>query len=561
MRCAGSSAAADAARRAPARAWLAAGCAALLAAVPAWCADAAVTTAELPSWRAQLLPPADGAWRRVPQEFTFNNESEPKTLDPALMTGVLESRLALALFEGLVTYDPRTLAPRPGLATAWDISPDLLTYTFHLRPQACFSDGSPIDSGVVRRSWLRALDPATAAEYAYQLFPVAGAEAFHAKPGLDPALVQVDASDPRTLVVHLAHPCPYFLDLCAFPTLAPVPLERIARWGAAWTEPEHIACSGPFLLTQWLPDEQLVMEANPRYWDAGHVTLRRLTALPYSSSETAYKKYLSGGLDWTPGAPVTKMNELLRNPDYYITPYLGVYYYRFNCTRPPFDDVRVRQAFDLAIDRTIITEHVTRGGQLPATWFCPDCAGYHHVPGLTPDPDRARALLAAAGYGPGRPFPTVELLTNNAELHLQVAESVVQQWRDVLGVQVSLQKCEWKVYLDRIDRLDYQIARASWIGDYGDPNTFFDLWLTDGGNNHTGWSCPAYDQALLASQREADPVRRLAEFARCEHLLVEDQLPIMPLYIYVNQGLLSAHVHGWYENVRDIHPWQYVWLE
>ncbi len=529
----------------------------LLASSAARAADAV----PLPEWHARLMPPGSH-WKSVPQDFVFNNDTEPQTLDPAIMTGVTESRIALALYEGLTSYDPVTLAPRPGIAERWDVSSDSSTFTFHLRGGLVFTDGERITAQLVRDSWIHTLTPASGAQYAYQLFNIAGAEDFYTGKTRDPATLGVHALDERTLEVRLSRPCPYFLDLCAFPTLMPLPLAAIERWGNDWTKPEHFAGDGPFTLSDWRPHVAIVMRRNSSYWDAAHVMLDSITVRPYDDVETAFKLYQDDQLDWLPSVPPSKMQEVLRMADYYVSPYLGTYYYRFNCSRPPFDDARVRRAFSIAVDRRVITEHVLRAGQLPASWFCPDCNGYHHVEGLAYDPAAARSLLAEAGYGPGgKPFPALKLLTNDSQTHKRVAESVIQQWKEVLGVQVTIQICEWKAYLDSMEHLNYQLARASWIGDYGDPNTFFDLWVTGGGNNLTGWGDPRYDAWLRESQESADPAVRLDRFAKLEALLVREQLPIMPLYMYVNQGLLRERVNGWHENVRDIHPFQFIWLE
>lgn len=514
----------------------------------------------LPPWKAALQPDGD-AWRSVAQELVFNNDTEPQTLDPGIMTGVPESRIGLSLFEGLVAHDPVTLEARPGVAERWEMSADGLTWTFHLR-EARWSDGAPLTAHDFVRSWRRVLTPATGAEYAYQLYPLAGAEAFHQGKAADPASVGVVATDARTLVTTLARPCPYFLDLCAFHTLFPVPMDLVQRVGERWTQPENFVGNGPFRLATWQPRGRIEVVPNEHYWDRAQVRLAKLTFLPIDDAETAYKRFQEGGVHWLPSVPVSKIDEVRRLPEYYAVPYLGTYFYRFNCSKPPFDDARVRQAFSLAVDRRVITDHVLRAGQVPATWFCPDVAGYRHVPGLAHDPARAQRLLAEAGYGPGgKPFPKVELLFNTSEAHKQVAESVVQQWRSALGVEVGLRNSEWKVYLEETDRLDYDLARASWIGDYGDPNTFFDLWVSGGGNNKTGWSNADYDRLLRASQAEPDHAKRLTLFAEMERILVEQQLPIMPVYIYVNQGLMKDSVRGWHENVRDIHPWQYLWME
>jgi oligopeptide transport system substrate-binding protein len=511
-------------------------------------------------WKKHLQPDSDH-WKSVAQDLVFNNDTEPETLDPGLMTGVPESRLGLALFEGLIAYDPETLAARPGMASAWEISTDGLDYTFHLRPEAAWSDGKRLVAGDFVASWRRALLPKTAAQYAYQLYPIAGAEEFNRGTTTDFATVGAKAPDDATLLVHLKQPCPWFLDLCAFQTLMPVRVEVIARWGDAWVRPEHLICNGPFMLKSWQPRGALVMVPNEHYWDRAQVRLRTLTALPYDDAETAYKKYQEGGLHWLFTVPVAKIDEVKRLPDYYAVPYLGTYFYRFNCSRPPFDDARVRRAFSLALDRSVITDHVLKGGQKPATWFCPNVAGYQHVAGLAYDPAAAKKLLAEAGYGDQKPFPRVELLFNTSEAHKQVAESIVQQWHANLGVEVALRNSEWKVYLADTEKMDYQVARASWIGDYGDPNTFFDLWITNGGNNRTGWSDKEYDSLLAQSQAERDPAKRIAILKQMETILVERELPVMPVYMYVNQGLLKDSVRGWHENVRDIHPYQYLWLE
>ncbi len=521
------------------------------------------------AWKLALQPPSD-AWKRSPQELVFNNEAEPQTLDPAIMKGVLEARLALALFEGLVTYDPRTLEPRPGMASSWEISPDRLVYTFTLRPDAAWSDGSPLTSNDFMRSWKRALEAKTGAEYAYQLYPIAGAEDFHDGKLADFAKVGVEAPDARTLRVRLRAACPYFLDLVAFQTLMPVPMDVVEKHGDRWVLPEHIVSNGPYILSSWNRGQEITFTPNPHYWDRAQVRITRIVARPYDNQDTAYALFLDGKLDWIPGIPVAKIDEIKRNPDYYAFPYLGAGFYRFNCTRPPFNDARVRKAFSIAIDRRTITEHVLKAGEIPATWLVPDigpeAGGYRHVAGVPSDREQARALLAACGYAApghsgGKPFPRIELLFNTSENNKQVAEAVVSQWKDALGVEVTLRNTEWKTYLSDMDRIAFDICRSSWVGDYNDANTYLDMWVTDGGNNRTGWSNKDYDRLVGESQREGDTAKRLAILQRLERMLVEEEFPIMPIYIYVNKGMLKEKVRGWHENVRDLHPYQYMWIE
>jgi oligopeptide transport system substrate-binding protein len=511
-------------------------------------------------WRSLYIPKND-AWRKVEQHFLLGNTTEPEGLDPGIVTGVPEHRLLLALFEGLTSLDPKTLEPRPGTAKSWDISADGLTYTFQVREDARWSDGQPLTSQHFYDAWKRVLTPVTAATYAYQLFPIANAEAYQKGEIADFAKVGVTAPDPRTLVVTLGAPCPYFLDLCAFFTLYPVRIDVIAEHGDRWQRPEHMVSNGPFKLTAWEARQHIIMEKNPNYWDADFVKLDKITAYPYDNLDTTYNLFLNKKIHWSPAIPQPKLEEIKRNPDYYVAPYLGTYFYRFNCSKPPFNNPAVRKAFSLAVDRSIVTDHVLRAGQQPATWFCPPVAGYEPVKGLPYNRDLARETLAAAGYGPDNPFPEIELLFNTQEAHKMVAESIVQQLSDNLNVNISLRNTEWKIYLDHMDKLEYDIIRSGWIGDYGDPNTFFDMWVTGGGNNRCGWSHAKYDKLVRQSQNEADHAKRLALFTEMEKILVEEEFPILPIYIYVNQGLLAEQVLGWHENVRDIHPWNFIWLE
>ncbi len=263
-----------------------------------------------------------------------------------------------------------------------------------------------------------------------------------------------------------------------------------------------------------------------------------------------------------PSIPLAKWEELRWLPEYYVTPFLTTYFYRFNCTKPPFDDKRVRKAFSLALDRSVVAGQVLKAGQIPSTWLTPAMPGYDPPAGLPTDRAAARRLLAEAGYGPGgKPMPRIELLYNTSEAHKQVAEAVARQWEDALGVRVELINREWKTYLADTSALNYQVARASWVGDYLDPDTFVALWRSGGGNNRTGWSNTTFDAGLAAAQAEADPQRRPALYRELERQLVEDEFPFMPIYIYVNQGLLRDEVRGWFENVRDEHPWWCMWIE
>ncbi len=517
-----------------------------------------LVAADPDAWAAKLAPPDDD-WKRVAQELSYNCEGEPQTLDPGLVTGAAEGRLVLALFEGLTTPDPQTLESRPGLAARWEISADACTYTFHLRPGLVWSDGTALTADDLVRSWRRVLEPATGSEYANLLFLIRGGEDFHrGKLGWDQ--VGVAAPDAVTLVVRLHRPCPWFLELTSFPTLMPVPTALVAKHGPDWVRAGKLVGNGPFRLAAWEPRSRLVLERNPLWHGAARVRLQRLTGVPCDDAETAWRLYQQGAIQWTPALPVGRTDAAQRHPDYYLGPMLGTYYYRFNVTRPPFDDVRVRRAFCHATDRAAIVRHVTRSGELPATGFVPPMPGHDGATGRAYDPAAARRLLAEAGYGPQRPLPRIDLLYNTSANHKAIAEAAAAQWRRVLGADVRTRNMEFKSYLGALSMLDYAMARSSWIGDYNDPNTFLDIFRTGDGNNRTGWSDPAYDHLLDQSQAETDPLRRRALLTRLERILVEDGCPVIPVYTYVSKGLISERLRGWFANARDLHPFQYLWL-
>lgn len=508
--------------------------------------------------------PQDAGPKPLPPEkqiFVFNVNAEPETLDPALMTGVPEGTLALALFEGLVAHHPETLEPIPGMAEGWELSADRLTYTFHLRESAQWSNGDPVTADDFVYSWKRVLEPKTASQYAYMLFPVKNAEAFNSnklKPGDE---LGVHATDPRTLVVTLERVCAYFLDLCCFHTLLPTHRASIEKHGLKWIDPGNLVSNGPFVLKEWAHREKLVMDRNPRYWNAKDTKLTRVVALTIDDNDVAHNKYLNGEVDWTRTVPTPRIDEIKKHPDYFVYPYLGSYFYRFNVTKPPFNDARVRKAFNLAVDKSAICRDVTKAGEIPATGDVPrDMPGYPGIEGLKFDRSEAQRLLADAGFPGGKDFPKVDLLYNTSESHKQIAEAIVQMWKENLGVTVSLYNQEWKVYLENVKRLDYQVARAGWIGDYVDPNTFLDMWLTNGGNNNTGWSNKKYDDLIAQAAGEADPKKRTELFHAAEKILCVDELPILPIYFYVNKGMLRPRVQGWHGNILDLHPFQYIWL-
>lgn len=506
------------------------------------------------------LPPAD---------LVIANGTEPESLDPAIVTGVSEMRITKALFEGLTKLDGRTARPVPGLAERWDISPDGAIYTFHLRPNARWSTGEPITAHDVVWSWLRALDPGTAADYAGQLFYIRNAESFNAGTLQDAAQVGVRALDDHTLRVELDHPLAFFLDMCAFPTLAVVPRRVIARHGDRWLAARPLPASGPFELDCWRINDRVRLRKNPRYYAADQTRPEVVDILPVGSPNTALNLFETGVADivWDKDlVPTELLGELSQRPDYHTFAYLGTYFYRFNVTKPPFQDVRVRRAFALATDKERLVKKLTRGGERPAPQFVPfGVANYEPPPGLPCDPPAARRLLGEAGFPEGRGFPRVSYTFFSAaggaaKLQGKIGVELQQMWRDALGVNVELRQIERKVFYSAQSRLDYDISASSWVGDYNDANTFLDLFLSASGNNRTGWKHPRYDALIRAANRERDLGKRAALFRDAESLLIREEAPVVPLYFYAGFNLYDPDkIAGLWPNILDEHPLQDIY--
>ena len=302
-----------------------------------------------------------------------------------------------------------------------------------------------------------------------------------------------------------------------------------------------------------------MLRRNPRYWDAARVALDEVHVLAVTDAETSLKMYRAGEVDWIRSVPAPKAPAVGQMPGARYAPEWGTYFYRLNATRPPLDDRRVRQALNLAIDKEALARYLLRGGQRPARSFVPPLLpDYQPVQGPACDPEAARRLLAEAGYPGGRGLRPLEILYSTSEANKLIAEALQAMWGAELGVRVRLLNQESKVYRDAMKRGQYDIAHSSWIGDYDDPNTFLDLFLSDGGNNRTGWGHPRYDDLIHRAAREVDPQRRVALLQEAERILVRDEAPIIPLYFYVNVYLVHPKVLGVWDNARNVHPFQYI---
>jgi len=454
----------------------------------------------------------------------------------------------------------------------------------------------------MRAAAASASPPAPGGRAAFRAGLLAAASAHEALASEAEARFGVDAGayarDDRRFVVELVAPIPYFLDLTSFYPTFPVPRPLVEAHPADWFVPGRIVGNGAFVLDAWRVGDRIRLRRSPTWWGRDGVALASVDALPAENGITALNLYLTGELDWLPRTPGDLGEKLRERPDHYGGPALSVYYYRVNATRPPLDDPRVRMALALAIDRDSLVRDVLRLGQLPAHRLVPP-----GMPGYEPpdsplgfDPARARALLAEAGFPGGRGFRELGILFNTLEDHRKIAELVADQLERNLGIRVTPYNQEWQSYLATTQAGDYDLSRAGWIGDYVDPNTFLDLWVTNGGNNQTGWGDPLYDRCiraaadveafarapelgglaeperartLLAALRAASGAERVAAAARlrlqllreAEAILVQRAVPVIPLYFYVRSGLLSPRVAGFHAtladgrpNLQDLHP-------
>jgi oligopeptide transport system substrate-binding protein len=499
-------------------------------------------------------------------DLVIVNGAEPETLDPHLNTGQPDGRIVDSLFEGVTRLDPVTALPVPGLAERWEVSPDGRQYTFFLRSNARWSTGEPITAEDVVYSWRRALAPETAADYAGLLYCILNAEAYNrgftnratGRPCSADDL-GIHAPTPNVVRVELEAPTPFFLNLCALRVFTVLPASTVRAGGDRWMKIRPLPTSGAYQLDSWRVNHKVRLRRNPMYWDAANTRSEVVDLLSTDQPNVALNLYVTGQADivWDKNLVPTELFDRLKlRPDCHISDFLGSFFLRFNVTRAPFSDVRVRRAFALAVDRSRITTRITRGGEKPCSHFTPaGIRGYEPPAGLPFDPASAARSLAEAGHPGGRGFPATEYLMNSSRMDEQIGVELQDMWQKALGVRVELRQVEWKVFLNDQSRTNYQISRSSWVADYQDPNTFLDLFTSNNGNNRTGWSHPPYDDLIAKANREIDPARRMSILLEAEKILVRDQLPIIPLFAYSGVEFYDAErVKGVFANPLGEHP-------
>ncbi|MGD9896143.1 MAG: peptide ABC transporter substrate-binding protein [Candidatus Methylacidiphilaceae bacterium] len=491
------------------------------------------------------------------------NGPEPESLDPQVITGQPEGRICKALFEGLTAEDKDGRVV-PGIAREWTVSPDGRVYRFLLR-DSCWSDGNPLTASDFVASWQRVLDPQMAAKYAELFYFIENAEAYNTGRLRNFSQVGIRAIDSHTLEVRLIDPIPFFPSLCAQPTFFPVPLATIRKQGEEWIKPGKLIGNGPYLLESWKINDRIVLRKNPRYWRADTVRIPWIETLAVARASAAFNLFASGKADLVLDKgliPSFFLSELRNKPYFHSAPFLATYFYRINVTAPPLNDPRVRKALALAIDRDRLIRTITRGGERPAQSLTPPgIPGYTPPEGLGFEPERARALLAEAGFPDGHGFPPLTLLYNSSEQNEEIATEIQALWRQILGITVSLRNQEWKVYLNSVQSLSYQIARSSWVGDYEDPFTFLGCFLRNSGNNNTGWSSDRYEKLLAAATAARNREERFTLLREAEAILVKEELPILPIYFYSGIMLYDgSRLGGIAANLLDRHPFRELYF-
>ncbi len=500
----------------------------------------------------------------------YGNGTNIQTTDPHIATGVPEHHVITSIFEGLVTKNPYTLEPEPGVAESWDISEDGLTYTFHLRQNAAWSNGDIVNAEDFRWSWERALTPELAAQNSYMLYPVLNAEAFNNGQITDFSEVGVKVLDEYTLEVRLRAPTPYFLQLMDHYITFPVHRETVESFGlytdnlSRWSREGNIVSNGPFELAEWQVNSHVRVEKREGYWDADTVKLNAIVFYPTENLITEERMFRDSLLHRTNDIPLDKVPVYLEEESDFIeiAPYLSSYFYLINTTKAPLDDLRVRRALSLSVDRELLNETVLENIMQPAYFLTPPgTVGYEPPVTFGYDPDQARTLLAEAGYPNGEGFPGFEILYNTQENHRKIAIAIQEMWREELNINVSIVNKEWQVYLESIDNMNYDVARRGWSGDYVDPNTYLDMYITGSGNNNVGFSNARYDEIVInEAPLKLKNEERFELYREAETILMEN-MPIIPIYIYQTKILKHPDMKGSPPNIMEHYNWKYIYLE
>ena len=495
--------------------------------------------------------------------------SEPMTIDPALNSAVDGAIMTNHMFEGLVKWVDNGSGEAelaPGQAESWEktVNDDgTVTYAIKMRDGIKWSDGKDVTAGDFEYSWKRLADPATAADYCYMIDMVQG-YAEVADGSADKDTLGIKAVDDKNLEITLSYDCPYFEEIMAFPATFPV-RQDIVEGNEEWTySPETYIGNGAYKMVEWSHNAYILTEKSETYYDYEKLCTDTIKYTLLDDNNAMLAAFNSGELNFIMNFPTDEMANYLASGQITVAPYIGTYYVCFNTEDEVFSNPLVRQAFSLVIDRNYIVENVSQSGEVPATGYVP--SGVYDAEGANGDDfrtvggdyysvsaddyqancDKARELLAEAGYPNGEGFPAVEYMYNTDDRHKAIAEALQNMWQTELGVTVNLSNQDWNVFLKSRKDGDFQIARNGWIADYNDPCSFLDMWYTGGGNNDAQYSNPEYDALIDAAKATSDQTERMAAFHKAEDLLIGQDSVLAPIYFYTNPYMLSDNISGMY---------------
>ncbi len=519
--------------------------------------------------------------------------AEPNSIDPAINSAVDGAIMIQHFFEGLFKWvdDGKGNAIlADGQATVEDKVANedgTVTYTFKIREDAKWSDGTPVTANDFVYSWQRLADPTTTADYCYMIDMVCGYDEVQVGTPTgemktvtdeetgetseeevmeyDPTLLQVSAPNNDTFVVNLKNDCAYFGEICAFPATYPVRKDVIEAAGDQWTfDTATYVGNGPYIMGEWVHNSYIKALPNENYYDVESLGPDSITFQLMDDANAMFSAFQSGTLQFIEEVPTDEVTTLLASGDLNIVPYIGTYFCCFNTQKAPFDNALVREAFSLAIDRNYICEQVKQTGEVPASGFIP--AGVNDAEGVSGDDfrtiggdyysvadadyeancEKARTLLEEAGYPNGEGFPAIDYIYNTNDDHKAIGEALQQMWKTVLNVDVNLTNQDWAVLIDNRKNGNFQISRHGWIADYNDPCTFLDMWYTGGGNNDAHYSNAEYDAYIDAAKATTDPVERMKNFHAAEDLVVGKDYAIAPIYFYTQRYMLAEDISGMY---------------
>lgn len=484
-----------------------------------------------------------------PSTFRMTIKNEPPTLDGSLATDSVSFTILTNLMEGLTQYDAE-LNPIPAIAKRWEYSNEGRTITFYLRDDVFWSDGKNVTASDFEYSWKRLLAPETAAQYAYFLFDIKNAFEYNSGTLENSDQVGVRALASDILEVTLKKPVVYFPSITTFMVTFPLRQDIIEKYGDNWTEPGKMVTNGPYLLEKWEHEYKLVLKANPQHYE-GKPKINEVQIFVIQEPTTALTLYETGELDYIELPPIA-IPHYKNSPEYRNKPQLRGYYYGFNITKPPFDNILVRRALAHSINRSLIPK-ILKGGELAASsWIPKGMFGYNESIGSKFNPQKARSLLANAGYADGKNFPKVTAVFNTGDVNRLVGEYLQDQWKKHLNIDIKFESQEWKVFLSRLDLDPPQIFRLGWGADFPDPDNFMNLFIKTSGNNRLRWANQRYDQLVARGSTLKNPQDRKKVYDEAQVLLTEIEVPMIPLFVSAQNLLVKPYIRGFKTNAMEL---------